>query len=105
CGGFRGVRFRRLAAAGGEIDTIAAIWRRYAGPAARTTAALTHAEEPLASLSGRDAGEAEFKNAAPGHRVLHLATHGFFYSGECAEEWPGLRGVGIVAPRATSPRT
>ena len=45
-------------------------------------------------LIGRDASEAAFKREAPGHRVLHLATHGFFLNGDCASAPTGTRGVG-----------
>ena len=104
CDGFRGVRFRRLAAAGGEIDTIAAIWSRAAAFAGGVMSPARPGElEPVDPLRVRDAGEAQFKSEAPGHRILHLATHGFFYAGECAEEWPGLRGIGVVAPREAPP--
>lgn len=34
-------------------------------------------------LTGVSADEASFKASAPGKRVLHLATHGFFVNGQC----------------------
>ena len=34
-------------------------------------------------LTGVQADEQEFKTLAPGHRVLHLATHGFFLDEAC----------------------
>jgi len=56
-------------------------------------------------LTGTMAGEAALKTYAPGRRVLHLATHGFFLdANECAAWKPGghgsssLRGIGGVQP-------
>lgn len=39
--------------------------------------------EPVTVYLGREAGEAAFKREAPGHRIIHLATHGYFLAGEC----------------------
>lgn len=36
------------------------------------------------TLTGTQANESEFKRLAAGHRVLHLATHGFVLGGDCA---------------------
>lgn len=47
-------------------------------------------------LRGKDATEAAFRQHAPRHRVLHVASHGFFATGEEASKHaPGLR-VGLV---------
>ena len=48
-----------------EVKSIAALWTR------------THGE-PAELLLGADATETAFKNKAPHHRVLHIATHGFY---------------------------
>jgi CHAT domain-containing protein len=40
-------------------------------------------DSPAQILESRDANERAFKKAAPGHRVLHLATHGFFLGSDC----------------------
>ena len=45
-------------------------------------------------LVGRDASENKFKQLAPGSRVLHLATHGFFLGNACASGLDGMRAVG-----------
>jgi CHAT domain-containing protein len=51
-------------------------------------------------LMGRDATEAAFKRLAPGARVLHVATHGFFL-GACDNRSPaGTRGVGGLVGNA-----
>jgi CHAT domain-containing protein len=54
-------------------------------------------------LVGRGASEAAFKRDAPGHRVLHVATHGFFLNGAC-ESAPGTRGVGGLSSTAATAR-
>jgi len=48
-------------------------------------------------LTGAAATEAAFKKSAPGRRVLHLATHGFFLGGSCPSAMEGARGVGGLA--------
>ncbi|HET9951816.1 MAG TPA: CHAT domain-containing tetratricopeptide repeat protein [Candidatus Eisenbacteria bacterium] len=46
-------------------------------------------------LDGDRATEEEFKRLAPGRRVLHLATHGFFLNpNRCLQELAGTRGIG-----------
>ena len=46
-------------------------------------------------LSGRSASEQAIKQLAPGTRILHLATHGFFLGGECASALDDTRAVGV----------
>jgi CHAT domain-containing protein len=57
------MRFAPLPATGAELDDVAAVWRA--------------TSEDL-FLRGAAAGEAALKAHAPGKRVMHLATHGFF---------------------------
>ena len=64
-------------------------------PSAAETTSET-AEEALLHLSGAQASEAAFKASAPGRRILHLATHGFFLGDDCAAS-SGSRGLKIVA--------
>ncbi len=45
----------------------------------------------------RAADEGQFKRHAPGHRVLHLATHGFFLGGPCTAPPSNTRAIGGVA--------
>jgi CHAT domain-containing protein len=83
CGDFRSVRFGRLPKSGVEAREIAQIW----GDPTHTSV-----------LTGAAANERAFKAQAPGHRVLHLATHGFFLGGTCEDTPATSRGIGGTSP-------
>lgn len=88
CEDFRATRFPPLPGTRAEADEVAAQWSH--GPAGSSGGAVV--------LSGGGADETSFKRSARGHRVLHLATHGFFVGGDCAFATAGTRGVGGMAP-------
>ena len=54
-------------------------------------------------LTGAAATEAAFERAAPGSRVIHMATHGFFLDGSCGEPTADSRGVGGLVSESTTP--
>ena len=58
-----------------EINQIASKW-------AEST------REPAVICFGREASEERLKADAPGKRVIHLATHGYFLEGTCVPEVP-----------------
>lgn len=98
CPRFQDLRFVPLAGSLNEIAALAQGW---------TAAAPGRAGEPATVVSGRRATEELVKRAAPGHRVLHLATHGFyldaeFRDGEVAA--PGGRGIGGLVSSKTPRR-
>jgi CHAT domain-containing protein len=71
CTSFESLVFPPLPGTASEIRAIGAIWK----------GSQTGAKDLL--LSDAEATEARFKRVAPGKRVLHLATHGFFLAGMC----------------------
>src|SRR4029453_17657670 len=83
CQDFQSMRFDPLPASLKEVDQVVTLWNRTHG--ARTEPApLPGANSPSPDtirLTGPAATESAFKAGAPGRRVLHLATHGFFLGG------------------------
>jgi CHAT domain-containing protein/tetratricopeptide (TPR) repeat protein len=94
CGAFQSTTFNPLAGTLQEVRDIAALWQdgRQVSP-----------DDSAQVIVGPEATERAFKQNAPGHRVLHLATHGFFLGSDCAPATPGRRGIGGLAP-ASAPR-
>jgi CHAT domain-containing protein len=91
CVGFRSMTFDPLPAARAEAEEVAKLW------------ASSHSGEAEAAqtLVGTVASETSFKQFAPGRRVLHLATHGFFLGDECdGAVAPGTRAVGGLTSEA-----
>jgi CHAT domain-containing protein/Tfp pilus assembly protein PilF len=71
CAELKRVRFTPLPETAREVEEIVTRWNRsMAGP---------HAT----ALLREKASESCFKSEAPGKRVLHVATHGFFFGGTC----------------------
>ena len=81
CGDLQTIRFDALAGTMKEVRQVARLWQ----------------EPPAQVLERHDASERAFKDAAPGHRVLHLATHGFFLGSTCTPTAAGTRSVGGLA--------
>ena len=70
CDEFWTRQLRRLPGTEREIETVKASW-------------LEEAREPVSTYFGADATEERVKAGAPGSRVIHLATHGYFLGSEC----------------------
>src|SRR5262249_28941423 len=77
-GSVQSLHFEPLTGAGREVRDIAKLWTG----------------SPAEVLENRFANERAFKQDAPGHRVLHLATHGFFLGNDCTPVSSGTRSVG-----------
>jgi CHAT domain-containing protein len=69
CAELRGITLNRLPGTKTEVEQIAENWGTATGP---TTVCF-----------GTIASEEKFKQEAPGKRVIHLATHGYFLEGKC----------------------
>jgi len=87
CPDFRSLRFEGLAGAEGEVADISSLW-----------------DGSVVRLTGAAATETALKRLAPGRRVLHLATHGFYVDGACASLEAGRRGIGAVGRPAEPSR-
>jgi CHAT domain-containing protein/tetratricopeptide (TPR) repeat protein len=88
CGDLPSLHFDPLEATGREVQDVASLWTG----------------SPIELLQNGSANERAFKQSAPGRRVLHLATHGFFLGSDCAIAPAGTRGVGGLS-RATTTRS
>jgi CHAT domain-containing protein len=72
CPGFASLRFEPLAAAEAEALEVESMWQSGRGRSAQTL-----------TLVGTRAIEEAFKQMAPLHQVVHIATHGFFLDNAC----------------------
>ncbi len=90
CGGAEPFSLSPLPGSRSEVEAVAREWPA-SGGAARV-------------LIGADADEASVKRLAPGHAVLHLATHGIVVNDACGPTTLGTRGVGGVGALVPSPR-
>jgi len=88
CADFRAATFASLPGTLQEARDVANVW---------SDSAAAHSEGRLL-LVARDANERALKQSAPGRRVLHLATHGFFVGGPCLPAIEGARSVGGLVP-------
>jgi CHAT domain-containing protein/tetratricopeptide (TPR) repeat protein len=89
CGTLQSMQFTPLTGTDREVREVAALWT----------------DSPAQVLEGRGASERAFKQQAPGHRVLHLATHGFFLGNDCAPVGSATRSVGGLTSAQSKPAT
>jgi len=78
CGTFKTLHFPPLPASQQEADNIAALWKK-----STTRDGTAPPSGELLQVTGSDASLEAFEQYAPGKRVLHVATHGFFLEGSC----------------------
>jgi len=95
CGAMRAARFEDLPGSRREAQEIANLWEAPSqkGAAPGRTRVLT----------GIEASEAAFKKNAPGHRVIHLATHGFFMGDRCQVSSLDARSLTLASPDDAPP--
>jgi CHAT domain-containing protein len=86
CVDFESLQFEPLPAADHEARQIVTIWQ--------TNHVGEKVDGQVIHLSGATAKESTFTKEAPGRRVLHLATHGFFLGQHTPASRNGSRGIG-----------
>jgi CHAT domain-containing protein len=91
CEAFNQMQFNPLPASLGEVQEIATTWKKWTQ------------KEPTDLLTGSDATRANFLEAAPTARVLHVATHAFVLDKACGNGNPLLRS-GLVFAGANHER-
>ena len=92
CADLQSLKFEPLLGTAREVREVSALWR---------TSVEAGTELDVAQvLVGSAATETSFKADAPRHRVLHVATHGFFLNNACAPSPSGTRGVGGLVKTA-----
>ena len=96
CVEFRSLKFGPLPGTRKEVNAITALWSRH------MTRSGDQVSGKLVSLVGPEAHETRVKEAAPGRRIVHLATHGFFLDGHCVFPHRFLRGIGSLVGGAES---
>jgi CHAT domain-containing protein len=99
CGAMRGAKFRRLRSAEREAVEVVDLWNRARAEGPSTT---TRTAGVARLLSGSDASEKRFKAMAPGRKILHIATHGFFFGDQCPAASLSSRGVILMGPAEES---
>ena len=93
------MRFDALPGSRVEAAAVANLWKRL-------RAEISSTEDSATVLTGTNATESAFKTLGGNHRVLHLATHGFFLGGGCVPSAAGTRAVGgLVSPHSAADST
>jgi len=80
CSGFSDLNVSALPGTRKEVEQLVTTWQN-------------NTEEAVTAYYGQEATEERFKSLSPGHRIVHLATHGYFMEAECNPDVP-VRGIG-----------
>jgi CHAT domain-containing protein/tetratricopeptide (TPR) repeat protein len=89
CPEWRSSRFEPLPETRAEVASVVDVVRQIDG------------RDQTLGATGIGANETVFKSHAAGHRILHLATHGFALGDSCQAGISASRGIGGLAPAPT----
>ncbi|MDX1387707.1 MAG: CHAT domain-containing tetratricopeptide repeat protein, partial [Acidobacteriota bacterium] len=89
CDGLASMTFSPIHSSRAEAEQVAKLWKQE----------TRQQDGEAALLTGKNASEAALRRSAPGNRVVHLATHGFFALEACAPAEPSAPRQGLYAAR------
>jgi len=98
CVAFRSVRFRSLPGSAREAEEVSMLWSGGRSASRVPSGSPPGARSNVVRLTGREASERAVRDLARGSDVLHLATHGFFLTGDCVSAIQERRGIGLLEP-------
>ncbi|MGB2804432.1 MAG: CHAT domain-containing protein, partial [Candidatus Zixiibacteriota bacterium] len=78
CDALHEITVLRLPGTRKEVERISEVWEK-------------KSREPCHAFFGPEASEDNFKRSAPGNKVIHLATHGYYAESDCRPELPKSR--------------
>jgi CHAT domain-containing protein len=93
CDAFRARRWDPLPGTRAEAEEIVSLWSKETSAGASGTAAVMN-------LTGTAASEAAFKRLAPGRRIVHVSTHGYFIQDDCPSALGERPGAAVSGPTA-----
>jgi len=103
CENFHSLRFPPLPGTAREVEEVVGIWNSFGDTSSQASRppGVHRAAMSARGLLGTKASEESFKRLAPLSGVLHIATHGFSLTGDCATPGGSRRGVGNLVSATT----